>query len=717
MAVSATINGKIIAADEGRTILRAALDADLYIPHLCSHPDLTPQGGCKLCTVELRRAGVSEPELATACNTLLGEGMRIVTRTPAIDELRTMSVELLLADHPKDCTGCRMYLKCEFQAMIQYLSATGVRMRDVRSTTLDINTNNPLIEREMERCIRCGRCIRVCKDVRGVDALRYNRKGYETYVGTEGDLPLADTNCRFCGACVEVCPTGALQDRAGVFRDDLPRVQALIPCKAECPVHTDIPRYLRYAEEGRYSDADAVIREKIPMPLVLGHICTAYCEKKCKRNGLNGAVSIRAVKRFVAEHDEARTWKERRVIKSATGRRVAVIGAGPCGLTAAYYLRKQGHDVQLIEKQTRPGGMLAYGIPRYRLPREVLSEEIDDMLKVGVELETGREVTDVASLKNKGYDAVLVAVGAWRGKRLPLRGAELPGAVTALEFLEAAASGQDIRDIGLNTNETPIDWRFSKVCVLGGGNVAFDAARTAVRLGADVTLMCLEARGAMLADEEEIEQGGEEGVRILPGKTFLEIEESGGRVSGVLAQDISGFSFADGELVVDAIPDSIAHYPADLVIFAAGQTGALTAAFGLELNRSGYPVCDGFHTSVEGVFAAGDAVTGTKAVIDAVAQGREAASAIDISLGGDGVIDEDLVTKELFPPDIGVIEGFAALPRQTAIALNAQTRKAGFTEVDSGLACAQAPDECERCLQCDLRTSIERIAFSNAYSI
>lgn len=709
MTIKATINGKSTEAVDGSMILYAALDAGIYIPHLCSHPDLLPQGGCKLCTVEITRGDRPEAELVTSCDTPIEDGMIIATRTPVIDELRTMSVELMLAGHPKDCTGCRMYLKCEFQAVMQYLSATGVRMRDVRRTALNINTENPLIDREPERCIRCGRCIRICRDVRGVDALRYNRKEYEIYVGTENNLPLKKSDCRFCGACVEVCPTGALRDRSGVFREDLPRAQALIPCKAECPVHTDIPRYLRCVSEKRYSDAVAVIREKIPMPGVLGHICTAYCEKKCKRGGLNEAVSIRSVKRLAVERDAERTWNARRSIKPGTGKTVAVIGAGPCGLTAAHYLRKQGHTVTIFERQDKPGGMLSYGIPSYRLPNDLLEEEITDMISVGVSLQTGKEITNAADLKAKGYDAVLIAVGATKGKRLPLPGAELPGTLTALEFLEAAAKSASKSVLVIS--------RGVRVCVLGGGNVAFDAARTAIRLGADVTLMCLENRDNMLADETEIAEGSEEGLKILPGKTFLEIAEENRRVSGVLAQDIRGFSFGKSGLMVDAVEGTARIVPAEIVIFAAGQMSALTSAFGIELNRFGYPaLTDGFKTSVEGIFAAGDAVTGTKAVIDAIAGGREVASAMDLYLGGDGDISEELVDKEVFPANIGVIQGFADLHRLGDELAEPGERKEGFTQVNLGLPCESAGEECGRCLLCDLRTGIQPVAFSSSYS-
>ena len=203
-------------------------------------------------------------------------------------------------------------------------------MRHVTKKTTKINTVNPLIDREMERCIQCGRCVRVCADVRGVKVLDYQKKDGETYIGTLNDLPLDASGCRFCGACVEVCPTGALQDREGVFRKDLIRDEALIPCSAECPAHINIPQYIRMIAEGNYDAAVATIREKVPFPMSLGYVCTSYCQKKCKRNGLNGAVDIKGLKLFAAKHDTTQSWKDQYVKAApATGKKVAVVGGGP----------------------------------------------------------------------------------------------------------------------------------------------------------------------------------------------------------------------------------------------------------------------------------------------------------------------------------------------------------------------------------------------------
>jgi ferredoxin len=243
-------------------------------------------------------------------------------------------------------------------------------------TNLPIFNEDSLYKRDFNLCIACTRCVRACRDLRGIEALGfvYNENG-QAQIGTIGPS-LGESGCKFCTACVEVCPTGALMDkdvRAGKKDEDL------VPCKEACPAHIDVPGYLRLIAEGKADEANAVIREKVPFPGILGRVCIHPCEEVCRRGDVNEPISICALKRYAADQEQG-LWKENTKIQNDTGKRVAIVGSGPAGLTAAFYLRKQGHEVTIFESRTRTGGMMRYGIPSYRLPWDVLDKEIQEIL-------------------------------------------------------------------------------------------------------------------------------------------------------------------------------------------------------------------------------------------------------------------------------------------------------------------------------------------------
>lgn len=700
-----TIDGQTITANAGQSVLEAALAAGIYIPHICTHPDLPVQANCKLCVVEIE--GLNAP--VCSCETQARDGMAVTTRSEDLTHRRGVAMELMLAGHPHDCTGCKMYLKCELQAMMQYLGSVHSRMRSVHRKTNAINVKNPIIVREMERCIQCGRCVRACHKLRDVGVIDYKKMDAETYIGTERDLPLTDAGCRFCGACVEVCPTGALQDAEGLFRADLPREQALVPCQAECPAHIDIPAYIRAVQEGNCSGAVAVIREKVPFPHALGLVCNNRCEGGCKRGALNSPISIRNLKRYAVEHDSAQPWKPQYLAAAPrTGKRVAVIGGGACGLTAAYYLNKKGHDVTVFEAKPIAGGHMTSGMPEYRIPTQAVMDEIRVITDSGVKLICNHPVDNAAGLK-KDYDAVLVAVGTSVGKKLTnLPGSDLGQVYSALEVLQAQRLG------------TPIDLG-GAVCIIGGGNVAFDAAGTLIRMGKAVRVVCLE-ENASQASPEERDAAIEEGAELLDRCSSEAILSAGGKVTGLRAHRIGEFHFDPDThaLVETPIPDSTFEIPCDSIVFAAGQVTGLTDAFGLELNRFGYPIdpaagTSGYRTSAEGVFAAGDVITGTRFLIDAIAGARDVAGLMDQYLGGDGVIDETLAPRTR-PPELGKAEGFASAARSEPAARPAARRREDFLPIAEGLTCEQAACESGRCLQCDLRKDIQRVKMWPEYS-
>ena len=698
------IDGTAVTAHPGQTVLQAALAAGVYIPHLCTHPDLPPQGNCGLCVVRIDGA----EEVVCACETPAKEGMHVTTHDETLDHQRSVAMELMLAGHPHDCTACKAYLKCELQAMMQYLGVAHARLRSVHRETNHINTNNPLIVREMERCIQCGRCVRACEEMRRVGVLRYNKSGGETYIGTQEDMPLGEAGCRFCGACVAVCPTGALQDAEGIFREDLPREQALVPCQAECPAHIDIPAYIRAVEQGKPGDAVGIIREKVPFPLVLGYVCNHRCETGCKRTGLNDPLGIRNLKRYAVDNDSEQVWKEKYLTTAKrTGKRVVVIGGGPCGLTAAFYLNKKGHDVTVLEKKPELGGPLTSGIPAYRLPIEGVRKEIQLILDSGVRAEVNREVTNAAALKDD-YDAVLLSVGVSRGKTLPIPGSDFKQVYTAMDVLADSRAEKDLGYLG------------QTVCVIGGGSVGFDTARSLVRKGKTVKLLCIEQADKLLADEEDQSEAPEEGVEILPGRSFEAIEGTPEAVTGLRVHQVlsSTYDRATGKVTEVTVEGSQTVIPCDSVIFATGQhTGLLDCPdLGIRLNGRGFPEVDGLKTSVEGIFAAGDAVTGISFVIDAIARGRDAASEIDKYLGGDGDIDETLVPRGR-NPEIGKLDGFAALPRVEQETVPAAERKVSGENVYHTYTCTQAECEAGRCLQCDLRKDISTVKLWTEYAV
>ncbi len=684
--VQITIDGKRIQVSEDQNVLECALRAGIYVPHLCYHPDLPELGSCRLCVVEVD----GEPEAVTSCTLMPREGMVIHTDSERVSKLRNLALELLLAGHPEDCTTCPRYGNCELQSLIQYIGSNNSRMR-IRNKGFEVQDKNPLLLQDMNRCVLCGRCVRACNDLRGVGVLQYQKKGLEPYIGALHDRLLKDADCRFCGACAEVCPTGTIRDKMEGASENL------VPCRNACPAHTDVPRYIRFVKEGKYDEAAAVIREKAPFPKVLGHICNHACELDCKRLQVNEAISIRNIKRYAAEHDTGRLWRKKGKQLPETGKHVCVVGGGPAGLTAAFYLRKQGHQVTLKEAMPTVGGMMSYGIPSYRLPRMVVAEEAKVIADAGVIIEANTRVDDPADLL-RAYDAVLMTIGTHQGVKLPINGNALPGVLMNIDFLKSAAMG---KETGMGR----------RVVVLGGGNVAFDCARTAKRLGAgEVHLACLEARDVMLADEEEIRQAQEEGIHVHPARTFERILGDD-RVSGLVTMNVESFSFDENRRAVIVKEEmSEQTIEADTIIFAVGQRCDIAETCGLILGRGNSIVADPktLATSAAGIFAAGDAVYGTKSVIQAIASGRQAAEEIDRFLGGDGDISETLAPEQEKQDRIGCIEGFSAQQRVDPVLETAEDRKDNFGLVDLGICGDRICKESGRCLQCDLRTRIHK---------
>ena len=618
-----TIDGKEIEAKEGQSVLEAALAANVFIPHLCSHPDLEAKGGCRLCSVEIEGGSGAAP----ACETMAKDGMRIRVSGPEAEKVRKMAMELILATHPADCTGCPKYGRCELQSMYQYMGVSPER----------------------------------CQDLRGVKVLDYIKTDAGVRAGIPEGKSLKEAGCRFCGACIEVCPTGSIMDQVKIMKENRSMAENIVPCQSTCPAHIDIPRYIRYIREGDFDKAAAAAND-------------------------SGA------------------WKTRVRREPATGKKAAVMGAGPAGLTAAYYLAKKGHEVTVFEKNPKAGGQCRYGIPAYRLPDSLLDREIHTILEAGIELRTDTQPQSPDQLLKQGYDTVLVAVGTHKGTRLPIEGSSLPQVYVNTDFLKQARLGTPL----------PLSGR---VMVLGGGNVAYDCARTALRLGAEeVHIACLENEQQMTSTPEEIAEGAEEGILLHAAHSFLRITGTD-RVEGVELQKVNRFYFDENRKAVIELEEGTNQViPVDYVIFAVGQKPEGTEQMGLELTHGPYILADANQrTSLEGVYAAGDAVTGTKSVIEAIAAGRRAAEQMDLYLGGDGDISEMLLEKETPPPYIGRMEDFAGRKRSQPRTAQPDQRVQDFTPVEEPFTCEQAMCEAARCLQCDLRLQFTKPKLWNEY--
>jgi formate dehydrogenase beta subunit len=455
----------------------------------------------------------------------------------------------------------------------------------------------------------------------------------------------------------------------------------IAPCREACPAGIDVPRYIRHIRNGEFDCALAVIREKIPFPAVCGYACVHFCEAKCARIQYDEAVAIRLLKRAAFEKSTESLVYERKAMPS--GKTVAVIGAGPCGLTAAYYLAGLGHTVTVFEVLPKAGGMLRYGIPEYRLPNDVVDQEIAAIQKHGVKIITSAKILSAAELKAKGYDAVLVASGAWEPVKMGIRGEDAAHVIKGIDFLKRVNTGE-ITKTG------------KKVVVVGGGNTAIDAARASVRMGAKVVLLYRRNREDMPAAADEVAEAEEEGVqmefmaapvKILKGKVVCirmtpgPMDDSG-RPKPV---PVHGSEFA---------------LKSDTVIIAVGQTVAVEN-LQLAENQNGTAKVDAQSaTPIAGIFAAGDAVTGPSTIIDAIAQGRLACVSIDRYLGGEGKIDREVLPDiiEVLPQEKPLGTGRPAQER-----LRLKDRLRGFGLVESGYSEETAIAEAERCLACDIR--------------
>ena len=724
--VRLTIDGCEVQALTGASVLNAAVNAGRYIPALCAHPDLPPTqqrsaraGGCNLCLVAVE----GRDELQQACSLSVEAGMAVRSDTPEIRAARQSSLAKILGNHPHVCLTCpqregcsrtqcsygnppetrccSIFSSCELRKISDYVgiaNSTPV----YKPATLPVIKDEPFFDRDYNLCIDCRRCLTACNDVRGVGCLEVKEvqtpQGKRTYVGTIA-ATLIDSGCTFCQACVVVCPTGALTDRT---LDPARREASMVPCRAACPAGIDVPRYVQLAAQGSYSEAIAVVREKLPFPGILGRVCFAMCETACRRGKLDDPLSIRTLKRVADDNDKG-LWRQYSTRLPPTQRRAAVVGAGPAGLTVAYYLAKKGHTVTVFDSQPAAGGMARYGIPSYRVPTAVIDREVAEVEKLGVEFRFGTRVQTLDDLFAQGFEAIFIGIGCQGGDRLGIRGDDLPGVVDSPNFLRAATMDLvNAPGSGVTTGR--------KVAVIGGGNVATDNARSSRRFGAEVDMVYRRTKEEMPARSEELEGCVEEGVnvRYLLAPKRIETGSSGGGLHITYARMELGEPDNSGRRRPREVPGSEFQEDVDLVIAAIGQHPEKFSGFGVGTDAKGRITVreDSLLTSRPGVYAGGDCVLGPATMIESVAHGRIAAAAMDRQLGGDGNIEEKLLRDDWqTSPHIGRDDGFNRRRRIHPIMLK-PVERTGWDEVERGFSDAEARTEASRCLKCNLALNI-----------
>lgn len=541
-------------------------------------------------------------------------------------------------------------------------------------------------------------------------------------------------NCVACGKCVEYCPAGAVklgqklctkQGEIKYPKHELPdnlswgedkwdenyrdnnRINCYptgtAPCKTACPAHVAVQGYLKMASQGRYKDALALIKKDNPFPAVCGRICNRRCEDACTRGKIDEAVSIDAVKKFIAAQDlkaETRFIPEV-VIPSNMGKwseKIAIIGAGPAGLSCAYYLATRGYTPTVFEKNKRPGGMLTYGIPSYKLEKDVIEAEIDVLRELGVEIkcgvEVGKDVT-IAELREQGYKAFYVAIGCQGGKKPSIEGINAKGVTTAVEYLREAAENHNRKFDG-------------KIIVVGGGNVAVDCARTSKRFGATVEMYALETLGTMPASKEEIAETLGEGIALRNGwgpKRILTDEN--GAVCGVEFVKCISTLDENGRFSPKYDEDETIIAECDQVVLAIGQTiewGELLKGTKVEFWHGNYPVADGltYQTAEPDIFVGGDVYSGPKFAIDAIEAGKRAAESLHrfVQPGTSMTIGRNRREFVMLDKDNLVIESYDTAGRQEAGMDESIDYKRSFADAHKTLTEEQVKKETARCLGC-----------------
>ena len=497
--------------------------------------------------------------------------------------------------------------------------------------------------------------------------------------------------CTGCYTCERACPHGCIDIETP---EKGAKWTAQAPCTHRCPAHVDAARYIRCIADGKPGEAVAVIREKIPFPSVCAYICAHPCETACNRGPVDEPIAIRKLKRYAVDNDTG-VWRQKVKQSPPTGKKVAVVGAGPAGLTAAYYLARKGHAVTVFEALPSPGGMMKVGIPDYRLPPRVLEADIKEIENAGVVIKLGAHIDSPDKLLDEGFNAVFVGVGAHQAIALGVPGETEPRVLGGVDFLREVNLRQPAK-LG------------KRVAIIGGGNTAIDCSRTAIRMGAsDVSLIYRRTRDEMPAAPEEVEEAIEEGVKLVflaaPSRVLV---QEGNLMLECIRMKL-GAEDASGRRKPEPIKGSEYQIELDNIISAVSQSPLVPKSFGLATDKGGRLLVDAdtLAAARPGIFAGGDAVLGPATVIECIAQGRQAAISINKYLGGSSDISEILAGAEIpITRTGGPLEGFR--PANTAI--SHEKRIHSFEGVEIGWDKKDTLEECSRCLRCDLAYKPEK---------
>ena len=595
-----------------------------------------------------------------------------------------MGVEVGLAESPKSYNPCNGGLRAADKFV--YLGVNSCRAQAALSGGQRVCNVG---------CIGLGDCVRACQ----FGALKMGPQGYPVVVAEK---------CVGCGACETVCPKHVMKVKTMSERlmhfnchDD-----RLAPCRQTCPAEIDIPRYIAQIREGDYAGAVTTIRERNPFLLACGRVCPHPCETNCRRGIEDEPVSINQLKRFVADYEMNSDERFPIVMAPESRKRIAVIGGGPAGLTCAYFLRRLGHQVNIFEAMPKLGGMLRYGIPQYRLPKEILDWEIQGILDLGIDYHTNVKFGhdfNLSSLIAAGFDAVFLGIGAWKDANLRVEGENLKGCYTGIDFLSRLAAG-DAPPIG------------QMAAVIGGGNTAIDCSRNLIRLGAQkVYIVYRRTRGEMPANEVEIDAAEHEGVQFL----FLAAPV---KVKGDADDQVTHLEYLKMELgEPDAsgrrrpvpIEGSETLLETDMIITAIGQSPDVSFTERSQQRLAELKITrwstinvnpQTLQTNIPYLFAAGDAATGPSLVVDAIGGGRRAARSIHQYVMGQAVtaqpkeLGKDLIAESIFDH----VEGIIKNPRAPMPELPVKERICSFVEVDQVLKESAAKSESNRCLHCCL---------------